>query len=143
GLKMPAAGAEGGAGLRSTPSAVPGAKTEWGGTMPPAAIRDWHQSANPSWRPSPAAPPRLFPYALLLLPCFRPRLPDGPALGVGHPLAQHVPDDRGQLPHHGHPGDARPPPPLEALEPLPQPGVLAQHLDGHPRQQPPRHAAAR
>src|SRR5262249_33136510 len=32
---------------------------------------------------------------------------------------------------------------LEALEPLPQPGVPAQHLDGHLRQQPPRHAAAR
>src|SRR5262249_54468172 len=33
--------------------------------------------------------------------------------------------------------------PLEALEPLPQPGVLAQHLDGHLRQQPSRPAAAR
>jgi hypothetical protein len=25
-------------------SAVPGANTEWGGTMPPSAIRDWQQS---------------------------------------------------------------------------------------------------
>src|SRR5215471_3249564 len=28
------------------PSAVPGAKTEWGGTRPPSSIRDWHQSAK-------------------------------------------------------------------------------------------------
>src|SRR4029077_4375817 len=32
--------------LRSNPSAVPGANTEWGGTMPPSSIRDWHQSAK-------------------------------------------------------------------------------------------------
>src|SRR5438128_211380 len=27
-------------------SAVPGANTEWGGTMPPSSIRDWHQCAK-------------------------------------------------------------------------------------------------
>src|SRR5262245_27751950 len=32
--------------LGSNLSAVPGAKTEWGGTMPPSAIRDWHQCAK-------------------------------------------------------------------------------------------------
>jgi hypothetical protein len=35
--------AEGRALLRSNSSAVPGANTEWGGTMPPSSIRDWHQ----------------------------------------------------------------------------------------------------
>jgi hypothetical protein len=30
----------------SNPSAVPGAKTEWGGTRPPSSIRDWQQSAK-------------------------------------------------------------------------------------------------
>jgi len=28
------------------PSADSGAKTEWGGTMPPSSIRDWHQGAK-------------------------------------------------------------------------------------------------
>jgi hypothetical protein len=32
--------------LGSNPSAVPGANTEWGGTMPPSSIRDWHQGAK-------------------------------------------------------------------------------------------------
>src|SRR6516165_1682717 len=32
--------------LGSNPSAVPGANTEWGGTRPPSAIRDWHQGAK-------------------------------------------------------------------------------------------------
>ena len=49
---IPSAWAEGRALLRSNPSAVPGAKTEWGGTMPPSAIRDWHQGAKPSPRRS-------------------------------------------------------------------------------------------
>jgi len=40
---------------RSNPSAVPGANTEWGGTMPPSSIRDWHQSAkSPPSRPGAA-----------------------------------------------------------------------------------------
>ena len=34
--------------LGSNPSAVPGANTEWGGTRPPSAIRDWHPSAKSS-----------------------------------------------------------------------------------------------
>src|SRR5262245_10838685 len=34
--------------LGSNPSAVPGANTEWGGTMPPSSIRDWHPSAKSS-----------------------------------------------------------------------------------------------
>src|SRR5262245_31360076 len=129
--------------LRSNLSAVPGANTEWGGTMPPPSIRDWHPSAKSCrLRSSPAlAPPPLC--APLFLPFFRSCLRECPALGVGLPLAQHVPDDGGQLPHHGDPGDARPPAPFEALEPLPQPGVPAQHVDRPLRQQPPRHAAAR
>jgi hypothetical protein len=40
--------AEGRALLGSNPSAVPGANTEWGGTMPPSSIRDWHPSAKSS-----------------------------------------------------------------------------------------------
>jgi hypothetical protein len=40
------------------PSADPGAKTEWGGTMPPSAIRDWHQSGK---SPEGLATPRLTP----------------------------------------------------------------------------------
>src|SRR6516165_11088547 len=129
--------------LRSNPSAVPGANTEWGGTRPPSAIRDWHPSAQSCrLRSSPALAPTLL-CAPLFLPFFRSCLRECLALGVGLPLAQHVPDDGGQLPHHGHPGDARPPAPFEALEPLPQPGVPAQHVDRHLRQQPPRHAAAR
>ena len=39
---IPLAWAEGRALLRSNLSAVPGANTEGGGTMPPSAIRDWH-----------------------------------------------------------------------------------------------------
>ena len=42
---------------RSNPSAVPGAKTEWGGTMPPSAIRDWHPGAKSSC-PAVRTPPR-------------------------------------------------------------------------------------
>src|SRR5581483_8214071 len=54
---IPLTWAEGRALLRSNPSAVPGAKTEWGGTMPPSSIRDWHQGAkSPGLRPA-AAPP--------------------------------------------------------------------------------------
>src|SRR5262249_54826652 len=52
---IPSAWAGGRPVLRSNPSAPPGAKTEWGGTRPPSPIRDWHPSAKPSWRPSPAA----------------------------------------------------------------------------------------
>jgi hypothetical protein len=51
---IPSAWAEGRALLRSHPSAVPGAETEWGGTRPPSAIRDRHQSAKPPPRRSPA-----------------------------------------------------------------------------------------
>jgi hypothetical protein len=57
---IPLAWAEGRALLGSNPSAVPGAKTEWGGTMPPSSIRDWHQSAKPRGScPASAALPRL------------------------------------------------------------------------------------
>ena len=49
---IPLTWAEGRALLRSNPSAVPGANTEWGGTMPPSSIRDWHQGAkSPGLRP--------------------------------------------------------------------------------------------
>ena len=50
-------------------SAVPGAKTEWGGTRPPSAIRDWHQRAKSSCRrllPSSVAAPPCLPTRLLL-----------------------------------------------------------------------------
>ena len=69
----PLAWAEGRALLRSNPSAVPGAETEWGGTMPPSPIRDRHPGAKPSPRrplayslphPAPAwlsSPPRRRP----------------------------------------------------------------------------------
>src|SRR5215510_13191314 len=43
---IPRTWAEGRALLRSNLSAVPGANTEWGGTRPPSAIRDWHQGAK-------------------------------------------------------------------------------------------------
>src|SRR5262249_23502304 len=128
--------------LRSNLSAVPGANTEWGGTMPPSAIRDWHPSAKSCrLRCSPALAPAAL-CTLLFLPFFRSRRRDRPALGVGLPLAQHVPEDRGQLAHHRDAGDGRPPAAFDPLEPLPQPGVLAQPLVRHLRQQPPRHAAA-
>jgi hypothetical protein len=39
---IPLTWAEGRALLRSNLSAVPGANTAWGGTMPPSSIRDWH-----------------------------------------------------------------------------------------------------
>ena len=135
---MPLTWAEDRALLRSNPSAVPGANTEWGGTMPPSAIRDWHQSDKSLSLPSSVRLPSYHTIA----PCFRTRRREGPALGIGLPLAQHVPDDRGQLAHHGDAGDGRSPAALDALEPLPQPGVLAQHLVRHLRQQPPGHAAA-
>src|SRR5262249_22621461 len=55
-------------------SAVPGANTEWGGTMPPSAIRDWHQGAKSAGRDSsPVALPRLpsYPHGCCSL-CFIP-----------------------------------------------------------------------
>src|SRR5262245_12779635 len=143
-LTIPVTWAEGRATVGTDLSAVPGAKTEWGGTMPPSVIRDWHPSAKPSWlRSSPPCSPLITLYALLFIPFLRSHLREDPALGIGLPLAQHVPDDRGQLAHHGDTGDGRPPAPLDPLEPLPQPGVLAQHLVRHLRQQPPRHGVAR
>ena len=93
--KIPVTGAEGRALLRSNLSAVPGANSEWGGTRPPSAIRDWHQASN---RLTCVPPQRLRVYtlyALLFLLLFRSGLRDNPALGVGLPLAQHVPEDRG------------------------------------------------
>src|SRR5262245_61476617 len=49
--------------LRSNLSAVPGANTEWGGTMPPSAIRDWHPGAKSSGLGSASATwPRLLSY---------------------------------------------------------------------------------
>jgi hypothetical protein len=60
---IPLTWAEGRALLRSNLSAVPGANTEWGGTMPPSSIRDWHPSAkSPALRPSAAALPHLRSY---------------------------------------------------------------------------------
>src|SRR5437660_1360876 len=97
---IPPTWAEGRALLRSNPSAVPGANTEWGGTMPPSSIRDWHRGAkSPGLRP-PGGPAPTPLSALLFLPFVRSCPRDGPALGVDLPLAQHVPDDRGQLAHH-------------------------------------------
>jgi hypothetical protein len=89
---IPLAWAEGRALLRSNSSAVPGAKTEWGGTMPPSSIRDWHQSAKSrGLGGSPA----------LRLSCRR----EFSALGIRLAFAQHVPDDGGQLSHHRHARD--------------------------------------
>jgi hypothetical protein len=44
--KITSTRAEDRAPVGTDPSAVSGAKTEWGGTMPPSAIRDWHQCAK-------------------------------------------------------------------------------------------------
>ena len=41
-LQYPLTWAEGRATVRTDLSTIPGANTEWGGTMPPSAIRDWH-----------------------------------------------------------------------------------------------------
>src|SRR5262249_1619521 len=112
----PLAWAEDRALLRSNPSAVPGANTEWGGTMPPSAIRDWQQSDKPGLGPAAAASPALVP-TIRSAPLFDARGCNGPALGVGRALAHHSPGVRGTLPHPGAPGAPRPPPPLEALEP--------------------------
>src|SRR6516162_8050978 len=55
---IPLTWAEGRATVGTDLSAVPGANTEWGGTMPPSSIRDWHQSAKSSWlRSSPPCSP--------------------------------------------------------------------------------------
>src|SRR5262249_54272443 len=136
--------AEGKALLRSNPSAVPGAKTEWGGTMPPSAIRDWHQSDKSS-RPnsSPQHSSTFFSSARLFLLFFRCGLREGPALGLRLPFAQHVPEDRGQFAHHRDAGDGGAPSPLDPFEPLAQPGVLAHPFARPARQQPPRHPTAR
>jgi hypothetical protein len=48
---MDVTGAEDRATVRTDLSAASGAKTEWGGTMPPSSIRDWHQSAKSIMRP--------------------------------------------------------------------------------------------
>lgn len=45
-LQFPLTWAEDKATVGTDLSADPGAKTEWGGTMPPSAIRDWHQCAK-------------------------------------------------------------------------------------------------
>src|SRR5262249_49762290 len=120
---IPRTWAEGRALLRSNPSAVPGANTEWGGTRPPSSIRDWHQSAKSPHLRLPLT--CLHFNALLLLPFVRSCPRGRPALGVGLPLGQHVPDDRGVLPHRGDAGDRGPPAAPDPLEPLPQRGVLA------------------
>src|SRR5215471_9872854 len=142
-LTIPVTWAEGRATVGTDLSAVPGAKTEWGGTMPPSVLRDWHQSAKSSWlRSSPPCSPLIALYALLFILFLPSHLREDAALGIGLPFAQHVPDDRGQLAHHGNAGDGGSPAPLDPFEPLAQPSVLAQHLVRHLRQQPPRHAAA-
>jgi site-specific DNA recombinase len=46
-------------------------------------------------------------------------------------FAQHVPDDRGQLAHHGDASDGRSPSAFDAFEPLPQPCVLPQDFVRH------------
>jgi len=43
-------------------------------------------------------------------------------------LAEDVPDHRGQLAHHRHPGDATPSPSLDLLVPFPKSGIFAEHL---------------
>ena len=58
---------------------------------------------------------------------------------IRFPLSQHVPDDRGQLPHNRHSGDAGSPSAFDAIEPFPQSSVLAQGLLSYLRQEPPRH----
>ena len=45
-IQFPLTWAEDKATVRTDLSADPGAKTEWGGTMPPSAIRDWHKCAK-------------------------------------------------------------------------------------------------
>src|SRR5262249_57839830 len=77
---IPRTWAEGRALLRSNPSAVPGANTEWGGTRPPSSIRDWHQSAKSPHLRLPLT--CLHFNALLLLPFVRSCRRGGPALGV-------------------------------------------------------------
>src|SRR5262245_52696835 len=81
---MPAAWAEDRALPGSNPSAVPGANTEWGGAMPPSAIRDWHRSAKSRTQ------------ALLRAPLLSHASGSGggtrPARGIDQLLAQHVPD---------------------------------------------------
>jgi hypothetical protein len=45
-IQFPLTWAEDKATVGTDLSADPGAKTEWGGTMPPSAIRDWHECAK-------------------------------------------------------------------------------------------------
>src|SRR5262249_50020347 len=82
------------------------------------------QIASPTLLPGSAPSPTLLP-TLLFLPFCRFCLREGSALSKGLPFAQHVPDDRGQLAHHRDARDGGPPAPLDPLEPLAQPGVLA------------------
>src|SRR5262249_56065356 len=95
------------------------------------------QIASPALRPSARAPVLLC--TLLFIPFCRSCLHESPALGVGLPPAQHVPDDRGQLAHHRDAGDGGPPAPLDPLEPLAQAGVPAPHLVRPLRHPPPPH----
>src|SRR5262249_21309790 len=98
----------------------PGRRTGpcWGATRAPSQGPRPNGAARGRPLPFGIGTKALNPTLLLALPLCT-RGGDGPALGVGRAFAQHVPDDRGQLPHYGDAGDARPPPPLEALEPLP------------------------
>ena len=56
-----------------------------------------------------------------------------PAFRVRFPVFQHVPDDCGQLSHHGHTRNARASSALDVLEPLPEPAVFSQDLVSHLR----------
>ena len=52
------------------------------------------------------------------------------ALGIRLSFLQHVPDNRGQLSHHGHARDGGSPPAFDLFEPLPYqraPGYLLRH----------------
>jgi len=57
----------------------------------------------------------------------------GSALRVSFSVFQHVPDDCGQLSHHGHTRDVRASSAFDALEPFPEPGIFPQDLVSHLR----------
>jgi len=57
-IQFPLTWAEDKATVGTDLSADPGAKTEWGGTMPPSVIRDWHNALNPGLATSGMNPTR-------------------------------------------------------------------------------------
>ena len=62
---------------------------------------------------------------------------NGSALSVRLPLAEHLPDDRGQFSHHRHPGNGASAPAFDSFVPLPQSSILPQRLVSDLCQQPP------